>query len=169
VGPIALSLQIIATIPHLAPERLKYHCQEALAVKSVPMNNFNVQINAYPNDGNATTTKIVKMARTNKIVPHPNVMPGNFPVNRTNLITPIVFQAIFDVIKKKIVMIIQMNKLAIIAHVKTRMSNVATASAFPKPKNVTDIMIVAMKRTKMDVMALLVICLNLDVPTAKNV
>ena len=42
--------------------------QEALAVKSVPMNNFNVQINAYPNDGNATTTKIVKMARTNKIV-----------------------------------------------------------------------------------------------------
>ena len=46
----------------------------------------------------------------------------------------------------------------------------ATASAFPKPKNVTDIMIVAIKRTKRrDVMALLVICLNLDVPTAKNV
>ena len=40
-------------------------------------------------------------------------MPGNFPVNRTNLITPIVFQAIIDVIKKKIVMIIQMNKLAV--------------------------------------------------------
>ena len=37
-------------------------------VKSVPMNNFNVQINAYPKDGNVTTTKIVKMARTNKIV-----------------------------------------------------------------------------------------------------
>ena len=49
------------------------------------------------------------------------------------------------------------------------MSNVATASAFPKPKNVTDIMIVAITRTKTDVMALLVICLNLDVPTAKNV
>ena len=37
-------------------------------MKSVPMNNFNVQTNAYPNAGNATTTKIVKMARTNKIV-----------------------------------------------------------------------------------------------------
>jgi hypothetical protein len=133
------------------------------------MNNFNVQTNAYPNAGNATTTKIVKMARTNKIVPHPNVMPGNFPVNRTNLITLIVFQAIIDVIKKKIAMIIQMNKLAIIAHAKTRMSNVATDSAFPKPKNVTDIMIVEIKKTKKDVMVLLVICLNLDVPTAKNV
>jgi hypothetical protein len=169
VGPDALSLQIIATIPHLVPEQLKCHCQEAPVVKSVPMNNFNVQINAYPKDGNVTTTKIVKMARTNKIVPHPNVMPGNFPVNRTNLITPIVFQAIIDVIKKKIAMIIQMNKLAIIAHAKTRMSNVETAFAFPKPKNVTDIMIVATKRMKTNVKALLVICLNLDVPTVKNV
>ena len=45
----------------------------------------------------------------------------------------------------------------------------ATDSAFPKPKNVTDIMIVEIKKTKRDVMVLLVICLNLDVPTAKNV
>ena len=37
-------------------------------MNSVQMNNFNVQINAYPKDGNVTTTKIVKMARTNKIV-----------------------------------------------------------------------------------------------------
>ena len=57
----------------------------------------------------------------------------------------------------------------IIAHAKTRMSNVETAFAFPKPKNVTDIMIVATKRMKTNVKALLVICLNLDVPTAKNV
>ena len=57
----------------------------------------------------------------------------------------------------------------IIAHAKTRMSNVETAFAFPKPKNVTDIMIVEIKKTKRDAMVLLVICLNLDVPTAKNV
>ena len=57
----------------------------------------------------------------------------------------------------------------IIAHAKTRMSNVETAFAFPKPKNVTDIMIVATIRMKTNVKALLVICLNLDVPTAKNV
>ena len=57
----------------------------------------------------------------------------------------------------------------IIAHAKTRMSNVETAFAFPKPKNVTDIMIVATKRMKTNAKALLVICLNLDVPMAKNV
>ena len=37
-------------------------------MNSVQMNNFNVQINAYQNAGNVTTTKIVKMARTNTIV-----------------------------------------------------------------------------------------------------
>lgn len=44
-----------------------------------------------------------------------------------------------------------------------------TAFAFPRPKNVTDIMIVATIRMKTNAKAFLVICLNLDVPTAKNV
>ena len=45
--------------------------------------------------------------------PLPNVMLGNFPVNRTNSITQIVFQAITNVIKKKIATMVQMNKLAV--------------------------------------------------------
>ena len=37
-------------------------------MNNVLMNNSSVQINASPKDGSVTTTKIVKMARTNMIV-----------------------------------------------------------------------------------------------------
>lgn len=143
-----------------------------VVMKSAVTNSFSVEMlqeNASPRGGNATTTKIVKMARTNMTVLPLSVMLVNSLVIRTNSIQPTVSPAIFDVIRSRIAMINPTNQTAIIAPVRRRIINAATASACPRKRSATGTLTVATKRTRLRIARVLpATSPNSDVPTAKS-
>jgi hypothetical protein len=145
---------------------------EMAGMKSAVTSSSSVamlQENASPRGGNATTTKIVKMARTNMTVLPLSVMLVNSLVIRTNSTQPTVSQAIFDVIKSQIAMINPTNQIAIIAPVRRRIINAATASACPRKRSATGTLTVATKRTRLRIARVLpATSPNSDVPTAKS-
>jgi len=165
-GVIVVLTALYLQIPETRP---KYQVKLVL-MRTAVMNNSSVvpKANASLRGGSVTTTKIARMERTNTTVLLLSVMLVNFLVSATNSTTPTVFQAITDVIKNKIVMMVLMKRVATIVRAKMTTSSAETGFVYQRKRAAMGTLTVGTKRTKKGAKERVATFLNSDVPTGKN-